>query len=150
MESPSNFGSLYLFGGVSQPQQQFTSNPKLDIGHLLSQIMCITSQSLDYVDEKTYELKANRIQPAVYQVLCELKAKTMLNMRQIMDDDQQDHKIARLDNMLMAEGISLPLKHGASSTQQDDINNDSLAQENPEYRQKISQKREVRLIGFIS
>ena len=96
------------------------------------------------------ELECHRIKPALYQVLCELKEKTALNMRQSMDDDPQDPQIARLDNMLMAEGVSgpertsdsLPLSPSQQPNQQSS-SADSLALEHSDYRQKLSQIREV-------
>lgn len=137
-----------------------SSGLKVDIGQLLQQIMSITSQSLKDAQEKKDELESNRIKPALYQVLCELKEKTALNMRQSMDDDPQDPQIARLDNMLMAEGVSgpersadsLPLSPsqqgsggGTSSGNASAANqsNDSMALEHSDYRQKLSQIREV-------
>ncbi|CAF0970544.1 unnamed protein product [Brachionus calyciflorus] len=121
---------------------------KCDINQLLSQIMCITSQSLRDAQEKKDELESNRIKPALYQVLCELKEKTALNMRQSMDDDPQDPQIARLDNMLMAEGVSGPERSQdnlpLSPSQQTNTNSaDSMALEHSDYRQKLTQIREV-------
>lgn len=121
---------------------------KCDINQLLSQIMSITSQSLRDAQEKKDELESNRIKPALYQVLCELKEKTALNMRQSMDDDPQDPQIARLDNMLMAEGVSGPERGQdnlpLSPSQQTNANSaDSMALEHSDYRQKLTQIREV-------
>lgn len=121
---------------------------KCDINQLLSQIMSITSQSLRDAQEKKDELESNRIKPALYQVLCELKEKTALNMRQSMDDDPQDPQIARLDNMLMAEGVSGPERGQdnlpLSPSQQTNVNTaDSMALEHSDYRQKLTQIREV-------
>lgn len=98
---------------------------------------------------KKDELECNRIKPALYQVLCELKEKTALNMRQSMDDDPQDPQIARLDNMLMAEGVSGPERSQDSlplspSQQTSNANSaDSMALEHSDYRQKLTQIREV-------
>jgi len=130
---------------------------KMDINQLLSQIMSITSQSLKDAQERKDELECHRIKPALYQVLCELKEKTALNMRQSMDDDPQDPQIARLDNMLLAEGVSGPERTGMSQTgdslplspsQSNSTSNsaaaaDSMALEHSDYRQKLSQIREV-------
>jgi pre-B-cell leukemia transcription factor 1 len=124
----------------------------MDINQLLQLISGITSQSLKDAQEKKDELEANQLKPALYQVLCDLKEKISLNMRQSMDDDPQDPQIARLDNMLMAEGVSgpdrgndaLPLSPGGS--QQSNAGNagaDSVALEHSDYRQKLSQIREV-------
>ena len=102
-------------------------------------------------------MECHRIKPALYQVLCELKEKTALNMRQSMDEDPQDPQIARLDNMLLAEGVSGPERTGMSQTgdslplspsQSNSTSNsaaaaDSMALEHSDYRQKLSQIREV-------
>jgi len=130
---------------------------KMDINNLLSQIMSITSQSLKDAQERKDELECHRIKPALYQVLCELKEKTALNMRQSMDDDPQDPQIARLDNMLLAEGVSGPERSGMNQTGSDSLplspsntanstaanSADSVALEHSDYRQKLSQIREV-------
>jgi len=139
---------------------------KMDINQLLNQIMSITSQSLKDAQERKDELECNRIKPALYQVLCELKEKTALNMRSTNDDDAQDPQIARLDNMLMAEGVSgpersgmnnssdqLPLSPSASSSNLIGSSSssaaaaasaaDSMALEHSDYRQKLTQIREV-------
>ena len=74
-----------------------------------------------------------------------------------MDEDPQDPQIARLDNMLMAEGVSGPersnlssadnLPHSPNSSQQQSSSSaaaaDSIALEHSDYRQKLSQIREV-------
>lgn len=125
---------------------------KMDINQLLSQIMSITSQSLKDAQERKDELECHRIKPALYQVLCELKEKTALNMRQSMDDDPQDPQIARLDNMLLAEGVSGPERSGMNQTSGEALplsplnasnSTDSMALEHSDYRQKLSQIREV-------
>lgn len=134
------------------PNMSTASGVKMDIGQLLSQIMSITNQSLKDAQERKDELECHRIKPALYQVLCELKEKTALNMRQSMDEDPQDPQIARLDNMLMAEGVSGPERTSDSlplspSQQQNQTSSssaaDSLALEHSDYRQKLSQIREV-------
>ncbi len=128
---------------------------KMDINNLLSQIMSITSQSLKDAQERKDELESHRIKPALYQVLCELKEKTALNMRQSMDEDPQDPQIARLDNMLLAEGVSGPERGGINQSGGDSLplspsnaansssTADSMALEHSDYRQKLSQIREV-------
>jgi hypothetical protein len=85
--------------------------------------------------------------------LCEVKEKTALNMRQSMEDDPQDPQIARLDNMLMAEGVSGPERMGQNNDLDDVPPSsgstsatsaaDTMALEHSDYRQKLSQIREV-------
>jgi transcriptional regulator with XRE-family HTH domain len=79
-------------------------------------------------------------------------------MRQSMDDDPQDPQIARLDNMLMAEGVAGPERTGpdnmplSPSQQKQEAGSssgatmnvgDSMALEHSDYRQKLSLIREV-------
>lgn len=138
-----------------------SNNPiKMDINQLLQQIMSITSQSLKDAQERKDELECHRIKPALYQVLCELKDKTALNMRSTNDDDAQDPQIARLDNMLMAEGVSGPERSGMNNSADqlplspsqsgsnimgagNSSSADSMALEHSDYRQKLTQIREV-------
>ena len=71
-----------------------------------------------------------------------------------MDEDPQDPQIARLDNMLMAEGVSGPERSGLSSadnlpsspsaSNSNQANQaDSMALEHSDYRQKLQTIREV-------
>ncbi len=67
-----------------------------------------------------------------------------MNVRQSLDDEPQDPQIARLDNMLVAEGVSGPERTN-SVTAQTQTNNatDSMALEHSDYRQKLAQIRQV-------
>lgn len=149
VSSENNNENINPIGAAGQPI-------KMDINNLLSQIMSITSQSLKDAQERKDELECHRIKPALYQVLCELKEKTALNMRQSMEDDPQDPQIARLDNMLLAEGVSGPERSGMNQTGGDSLplspssapsaaanSADSVALEHSDYRQKLAQIREV-------
>ena len=42
---------------------------------------------------------------ALFSVLCEIKERTVLSLRNIQDDNPPDPQLMRLDNMLVAEGI---------------------------------------------
>jgi hypothetical protein len=46
------------------------------------------------------------MKPALFSVLCEIKEKTVLSLRNVQDDDPPDPQLMRLDNMLIAEGVS--------------------------------------------
>ncbi len=166
MEQPLNVGAADMSTIVqSYSDQNENLNPmmqnsapsgmKMDISTLLSQIMSITSQTLQDAQEKKNELEINPLKPALYQVLCDLKEKISLNMRQSMDDDPQDPQIARLDNMLMAEGVSgpdrgqndgssLPLSPSQSQNQSTSSSGgDMVALEHSDYRQQLVKIREV-------
>ena len=46
------------------------------------------------------------MKPALFSVLCEIKEKTVLSLRNVTDDDPPDPQLMRLDNMLIAEGVA--------------------------------------------
>lgn len=46
------------------------------------------------------------MKPALFSVLCEIKEKTVLSLRNVQDDDPPDPQLMRLDNMLIAEGVA--------------------------------------------
>ena len=48
------------------------------------------------------------MKPALFSVLCEIKEKTVLSLRNVTDDDPPDPQLMRLDNMLIAEGVAGP------------------------------------------
>ena len=70
--------------------------------------MAVTDQSLD--EARKHTLNCHRMKPALFSVLCEIKEKTVINMRNCNDEDPPDPQLLRLDNMLVAEGVA-----GASS-----------------------------------
>lgn len=41
---------------------------------------------------------------ALFSVLCEIKERTVLSLRNVQDDNPPDPQLMRLDNMLVAEG----------------------------------------------
>ncbi|XP_028828813.1 pre-B-cell leukemia transcription factor 3 isoform X3 [Denticeps clupeoides] len=88
---------------------------KQDIGDILHQIMTITDQSLDEAQAKKHGLNCHRMKPALFSVLCEIKEKTGLSIRGAQEDDPPDPQLMRLDNMLLAEGVSGPEKGSASA-----------------------------------
>ncbi|XP_051552404.1 pre-B-cell leukemia transcription factor 3-like [Myxocyprinus asiaticus] len=88
---------------------------KQDIGDILHQIMTITDQSLDEAQAKKHGLNCHRMKPALFSVLCEIKEKTGLSIRGSQDDDPTDPQLMRLDNMLLAEGVSGPEKGGGAA-----------------------------------
>ena len=54
---------------------------------------------------------------ALFSVLCEIKERTVLSLRNVQDDNPPDPQLMRLDNMLVAEGIMGKLhKHLQANT----------------------------------
>jgi hypothetical protein len=46
------------------------------------------------------------MKPALFSVLCEIKEKTVLSLRNVNEEEPPDPQLMRLDNMLIAEGVS--------------------------------------------
>uniref|UniRef100_A0A8B9LSY4 PBC domain-containing protein n=1 Tax=Astyanax mexicanus TaxID=7994 RepID=A0A8B9LSY4_ASTMX len=121
---------------------------KQDIGDILHQIMAITDQSLDEAQAKKHGLNCHRMKPALFSVLCEIKEKTGLSIRGAHDDEPPDPQLMRLDNMLLAEGVSGPDKGGgsvavaaAAAAAVGGGTDNSI--EHSDYRAKLSQIRQI-------
>ncbi|XP_041719290.1 pre-B-cell leukemia transcription factor 1-like isoform X5 [Coregonus clupeaformis] len=102
-------------GDVGDSVRKQLGQPQQDIGDILQQIMAITDESLDEAQARKHALNCHRMKPALFSVLCEIKEKTVLSIRGIQDEDPPDPQIMRLDNMLLAEGVSGPEKGGGSA-----------------------------------
>ncbi|XP_041916223.1 pre-B-cell leukemia transcription factor 3 isoform X1 [Alosa sapidissima] len=120
---------------------------KQDIGDILQQIMTITDQSLDEAQAKKHSLNCHRMKPALFSVLCEIKEKTGLSIRGAQEDDPPDPQLMRLDNMLLAEGVSGPEKGSASAAAAaaaaavgGGVDN---SVEHSDYRAKLTQIRQI-------
>uniref|UniRef100_A0A673JWS6 Pre-B-cell leukemia transcription factor 1 n=1 Tax=Sinocyclocheilus rhinocerous TaxID=307959 RepID=A0A673JWS6_9TELE len=129
------------------PHDGSDARNKQDIGDILHQIMTITDQSLDEAQAKKHGLNCHRMKPALFSVLCEIKEKTGLSIRGSQDEDPSDPQLMRLDNMLLAEGVSGPDKGGgaaavATATAAVDVGADNSI-EHSDYRAKLSQIRQI-------
>ncbi|XP_046886261.1 pre-B-cell leukemia transcription factor 2 [Hypomesus transpacificus] len=119
-----------------------------DIGDILQQIMTITDQSLDEAQAKKHALNCHRMKPALFSVLCEIKEKTGLSMRNAQEEEPQDPQLVRLDNMLLAEGVAGPEKGGgaaaavSAATSTGGMSPDSSL-EHSDYKSKLSQIRNI-------
>ncbi|XP_077576269.1 pre-B-cell leukemia transcription factor 2 [Stigmatopora nigra] len=119
-----------------------------DIGDILQQIMTITDQSLDEAQAKKHALNCHRMKPALFSVLCEIKEKTGLSMRNNQEEESQDPQLVRLDNMLLAEGVAGPEKGGgaaaavSAATSSGAMSPDSSL-EHSDYKSKLSQIRGI-------
>ncbi|XP_042200668.1 pre-B-cell leukemia transcription factor 4 isoform X2 [Callorhinchus milii] len=121
---------------------------KQDIGDILQQIMTITDQSLDEAQARKHALNCHRMKPALFSVLCEIKEKTVLSIRGVQEEEPPDPQLMRLDNMLLAEGVSGPEKGGgsaaaaaAAAASGGSPNDNSI--EHSDYRAKLSQIRQI-------
>ncbi|XP_044161558.1 pre-B-cell leukemia transcription factor 2 isoform X1 [Bufo gargarizans] len=121
---------------------------KQDIGDILQQIMTITDQSLDEAQAKKHALNCHRMKPALFSVLCEIKEKTGLSIRNNQEEEPVDPQLMRLDNMLLAEGVAGPEKGGgsaaaaAAAAASGGVSPDNSI-EHSDYRNKLSQIRQI-------
>ncbi|KAJ8283567.1 hypothetical protein COCON_G00024170 [Conger conger] len=97
---------------------------------------------------RKHALNCHRMKPALFSVLCEIKEKTVLSIRGVQDEDPPDPQIMRLDNMLLAEGVSGPEKGGGSAAAAaaaaaagGSPNDGSI--EHSDYRAKLAQIRQI-------
>ncbi|CAL1274721.1 homeobox protein extradenticle-like isoform X2 [Argiope bruennichi] len=127
--------------------------PKHDISEILQQIMNITDQSLDEAQARKHTLNCHRMKPALFSVLCEIKEKTVLSLRNTQEDEPPDPQLMRLDNMLIAEGVAGPEKGGgagaaanasaAAASQSPGGPQAENAIEHSDYRAKLAQIRQI-------
>ncbi|XDA76198.1 hypothetical protein R6Z07F_006342 [Ovis aries] len=122
--------------------------PGSNTGDVLQQIMAITDQSLDEAQARKHALNCHRMKPALYSVLCEIKEKTVSSIHGIQEVGPPDAQLLRLDNMLLAEGMSRPEKQGRgasaaanAATPGGHPNEGGL--EHSDYRAKLSQIRQL-------
>ncbi|XP_036022818.1 pre-B-cell leukemia transcription factor 4 isoform X4 [Onychomys torridus] len=124
-----------------------------DTSDVLQQIMAITDQSLDEAQARCgaqagrkHALNCHRMKSALFSVLCEIKGSTAVSIRH-QEEDPPDAQLLRLDNMLLAEGVSRPEKRGrgaaagATATPGGCPNDNSI--EHSDYRAKLSQIRQI-------
>uniref|UniRef100_A0A452T388 Pre-B-cell leukemia transcription factor 1 n=1 Tax=Ursus maritimus TaxID=29073 RepID=A0A452T388_URSMA len=78
---------------------------------------------------RKHALNCHRMKPALFSVLCEIKEKTGLSIRGAQEEDPPDPQLMRLDNMLLAEGVSGPEKDNSI--------------EHSDYRAKLTQIRQI-------
>ncbi|KAM8925301.1 pre-B-cell leukemia transcription factor 4 isoform 1-T1 [Lycaon pictus] len=123
--------------------------PGPDTGEVLQQIMAITDQSLEEAQARKHALNCHRMKPALFSVLCEIKEKTVLSIHGIQEEGPSNAQLMRLDNMLLAEGVSRPERRGRgglaaaanTATPGGCPNDNSL--EHSDYRAKLSQIRQI-------
>jgi len=108
-----------------------------DINQILDQILNITEQSLDEAQARKQTLNNHRMKPALFSVLCEIKEKTVLGLRNLKHEEPADAQLMRLDNMLVAEGVAGPDKSAAIASSPE------TAIEHSDYKAKLSQIRTI-------
>ena len=87
------------------------------------------------------------MKPALFSVLCEIKEKTVLSLRNVNDEDPPDPQLMRLDNMLVAEGVAGPEKGDRGSQAALNaaaaISRDETTIEHSDYKAKLAQIRTI-------
>ncbi|CAG9575427.1 unnamed protein product [Danaus chrysippus] len=146
---PQGYG---LPGGDGAPATGEGEARKQDIGEILQQIMNITDQSLDEAQARKHTLNCHRMKPALFSVLCEIKEKTVLSLRNTQEEEPPDPQLMRLDNMLIAEGVAGPEKGGgagaaasasAAAGEWGSVAQADNAIEHSDYRAKLAQIRQI-------
>lgn len=140
---PQGYG---LPGGDGAPATGDGEARKQDIGEILQQIMNITDQSLDEAQARKHTLNCHRMKPALFSVLCEIKEKTVLSLRNTQEEEPPDPQLMRLDNMLIAEGVAGPEKGGgagAAASASAAAGEWDNAIEHSDYRAKLAQIRQI-------
>ncbi|XP_041126803.1 pre-B-cell leukemia transcription factor 1-like [Polyodon spathula] len=132
--------------GLPQHMQDGTGTDgdgrKQDIGDILQQIMTITDQSLDEAQASIFFGREKSFQH-LFEIL-----KTVLSIRGTQEEEPPDAQLMRLDNMLLAEGVSGPEKGGgsaaaaAAAAASGGAGSDNSA-EHSDYRAKLTQIRQI-------
>lgn len=112
--------------------------PPATLSDLITQLMTISEQPLDgdVSQQRKQQLLTHRMQSALFAVLCEIKEKTVLSIRNGQEETPEDPQLMRLDNMLVAEGVAGPEKGGPPQM-------DAAGGDQADYRQKLQQIRLV-------
>uniref|UniRef100_H2YC37 Uncharacterized protein n=1 Tax=Ciona savignyi TaxID=51511 RepID=H2YC37_CIOSA len=116
---------------------------KQDISDVLQQIMTITDQSLDEAQARKHALNVHRMKGALFQVLCEIKEKSVLNMRSPPEDEPPDPQQLRLDRMLESEGVAGPEGTGSAAAVAAATSSGNDSAEHSDYRAKLAQIRQI-------
>lgn len=152
MMAPQGYGLPGQDDGQNAGNENEVRKQK-DIGEILQQIMSISEQSLDEAQARKHTLNCHRMKPALFSVLCEIKEKTVLSIRNTQEEEPPDPQLMRLDNMLIAEGVAGPEKGGggaaaasaAAASQGGSLSIDGAdnAIEHSDYRAKLAQIRQI-------
>uniref|UniRef100_UPI0037E79350 pre-B-cell leukemia transcription factor 3-like n=1 Tax=Semicossyphus pulcher TaxID=241346 RepID=UPI0037E79350 len=130
--------------GLSEPLSHIQNGSdreegKQQVGSILHQIMAITDQSLDEAQTKKHGLNCHRMKAALFSVLCEVKDQTGLRICGV-HEEPPDAQLMRLDNMLLAEGLSGPEETGGAAAESGVTDNST---EQADYRNKLTQIRQI-------
>jgi len=107
-----------------------------DINEILDRILQ-SDMSID--NSRKISISSHRMKPALFSVFCEIKERTCLNYNNLDLEDPPDPQLMRLDNMLIAEGVSGPGKNGQGA--QAPVQTPETTIQNSEYKSKLVQIR---------
>merc|ERR1719323_2948900 len=110
---------------------------------ILDQILTMSDQNIDEAQARKHTLNCHRMKPALFSVLCEIKEKTALNLRNLNDEDPPDPQLMRLDNMLIAEGVAGPDKNGLATSPPSPMTSSETSIEHQYYKAKLTQIRNI-------
>jgi hypothetical protein len=108
------YGSYGLENGLTSPTTEdaaslhspnMSQSSYTDINQMLDQILNITEQNLDQAQTQKQILNNDRMKPVLFSVLCEIKERSVLSLRNMQDQNPPNPDLMRLDNMLIAEQI---------------------------------------------
>jgi len=134
------YGSYGLENGLTSPTAEdaaslhspnMSQSSYTDINQMLDQILNITEQNLDQAQTQKQILNNDRMKPVLFSVLCEIKERSVLSLRNMQDQNPPNPDLMRLDNMLIAEQIV------------DGNPQDQTTIENSEYKKKLEQIQRI-------
>jgi len=117
-------------------QSNYTDNNQISLNQMLDQILNLTEQNLDEAQTQKQMLNNDRMKPALFSVLCEIKERSVLSLRNMQDQDPPNPDLMRLDTMLIAEQIV------EGHIPQNRIQ-DQTTIENSEYKKKLEQIKRI-------
>ena len=103
---------------------------------MLDQILNLTAQNLDEAQTQKQMLNNDRMKPALFSVLCEIKERSVLSLHNMENQDPPNPDLMRLDTMLIAEQIvegHVPKNHIQDHTTIEDS----------EYKKKLEQIKRI-------
>ncbi|KAF8359677.1 ceh-20, partial [Pristionchus pacificus] len=104
---------------------------------LIRRLNDISNLSLEDIDSSRKEsLRRHPLKDALFSALCEVKEKTALSIRAGPEEQPEDPQLMRLDNMLLAEGVSGP-ERGLN------VSADVSGADQTDYKSKLTQIRQV-------
>lgn len=130
-------------GDVDTQQNIVPLSRKQDISDVLQQIMTITDQSLDEAQARKHALNVHRMKGALFHVLCEIKEKNVLNMRNPPEEEPADPQQLRLDRMLESEGVAGPEGSGSAAAIAAAAASGNEIADQGDYKAKLAQIRQI-------